>query len=154
MSDETGGEGRNFQFADELIHFDTPWYVPEDANWRIGRLDRLGRWPSRCHVERRFCAKEEEDGLLDCFAGNGFEVFSRSISGLEFALRELERTIVWTAIGEGKDGLAGLATGLKVSAENERGLQDESQDLLDEGSMERIECDRFPAGAIHALSVM
>src|SRR5205085_1567102 len=27
VSDETGGEGRNFQFATELIHFDTPWYA-------------------------------------------------------------------------------------------------------------------------------
>jgi ATP-dependent helicase HepA len=139
-SDETGGEGRNFQFADELIHFDTPWYASK-IEQRIGRLDRLGRVRRDVTSNVLLCEGEEEDGLLDCFA-NGFEVFSRSISGLEFALRELERTIVRTAIGEGKDGLVALAAGLKVSAENER-AQDESQDLLDEGSMERMSATAF-----------
>jgi ATP-dependent helicase HepA len=42
VSDETGGEGRNFQFAAELIHFDNPWYASR-VEQRIGRLDRLGR---------------------------------------------------------------------------------------------------------------
>src|SRR5690606_7536938 len=42
VSDETGGEGRNFQFADRLVHLDTPWYVAR-VEQRIGRLDRLGR---------------------------------------------------------------------------------------------------------------
>src|SRR5262249_18300643 len=27
VSDESGGEGRNFQFAEEVIHADTPWHV-------------------------------------------------------------------------------------------------------------------------------
>src|SRR5690606_36546770 len=27
VSDETGGEGRNFQFVDEILHVDTPWSV-------------------------------------------------------------------------------------------------------------------------------
>lgn len=42
LCDETGGEGRNLQGADFVIHIDLPW----DANaieQRIGRLDRLGR---------------------------------------------------------------------------------------------------------------
>src|SRR5665213_67035 len=139
-SDETGGEGRNFQFADELIHFDLPWYVSK-IEQRIGRLDRLGR--GRCDVTSNvlFSEGEEEDGVLDCFA-SGFEVFSRSISGLEFALRELEQKIVRTAICEGKDGLVELVAELKTASENER-AQDESQDLLDEASMERMSAAAF-----------
>src|SRR5690606_1350698 len=42
ISDELGGEGRNFQFADVLFHFDLPlasWILEQ----RIGRLDRVGR---------------------------------------------------------------------------------------------------------------
>lgn len=46
LCDETGGEGRNLQSADLVIHIDLPW----DANaieQRIGRLDRLGRRPEK-----------------------------------------------------------------------------------------------------------
>ena len=46
LCDYTGGEGRNFQCADYIIHIDLPW----DASMieqRIGRLDRLERDMSR-----------------------------------------------------------------------------------------------------------
>ena len=50
LCDYTGGEGRNFQCADYIIHIDLPW----DASMieqRIGRLDRLESfllYTSRC----------------------------------------------------------------------------------------------------------
>lgn len=46
LCDYSGGEGRNFQCADYIVHIDVPW----DANMieqRIGRLDRLERDSSR-----------------------------------------------------------------------------------------------------------
>ena len=46
LCDYTGGEGRNFQCADYVVHIDLPW----DASvieQRIGRLDRLERDMSR-----------------------------------------------------------------------------------------------------------
>ena len=42
VCDELGGEGRNFQIADSIIHFDMPW-SPIILEQRIGRLDRVGR---------------------------------------------------------------------------------------------------------------
>src|SRR5690606_36133702 len=39
---ELGIEGRNFQFADDLILFDLPLH-PELLEQRIGRLDRIGQ---------------------------------------------------------------------------------------------------------------
>ncbi|MCG8591123.1 MAG: SNF2-related protein [Proteobacteria bacterium] len=42
LASEAGGEGRNFQFCDRMVHFD----LPQDPTWleqRIGRLDRIGR---------------------------------------------------------------------------------------------------------------
>lgn len=44
ICDETGGEGRNFQNAAQVIHLDIPWNA-NALEQRIGRLDRLGRNP-------------------------------------------------------------------------------------------------------------
>lgn len=42
LCDKSGGEGRNLQNADYLIHIDLPWDINR-LEQRIGRLDRLGR---------------------------------------------------------------------------------------------------------------
>ncbi len=42
VSDESGGEGRNFEFCHRLVLFDLPWN-PATVEQRIGRLDRIGR---------------------------------------------------------------------------------------------------------------
>ena len=44
ICDETGGEGRNFQNASQVLHLDMPWNA-SILEQRIGRLDRLGRDP-------------------------------------------------------------------------------------------------------------
>ncbi len=47
---EVGGEGRNFQFAHHLVHYDLPW-SPATMEQRIGRLDRIGQTqPVDIHV--------------------------------------------------------------------------------------------------------
>lgn len=42
ISTEAGGEGRNFQFARNLVNYDLPWN-PMVVEQRIGRLDRIGQ---------------------------------------------------------------------------------------------------------------
>ncbi|HET9887707.1 MAG TPA: helicase-related protein, partial [bacterium] len=42
IATESGGEGRNFQFARRLVLFDLPW-DPAVVEQRIGRLDRIDR---------------------------------------------------------------------------------------------------------------
>src|ERR1035437_1313414 len=37
----TGSEGRNFQFARAVVHYDQPWQLAR-VEQRIGRLDRIG----------------------------------------------------------------------------------------------------------------
>ena len=140
VSDETGGEGRNFQFADELIHFDLPWHVSR-IEQRIGRLDRLGRsHPEVC--SNVLCSSGgEDDGLLCCLA-SGFEIFTRSISGLEFALSNLERTIVHAALNHGYEGLVLLHGEIKAQSEKER-AEDESQGVLDAASLDRKSAEVF-----------
>lgn len=42
ISTETGSEGLNFQFCNNLINYDLPWN-PMTVEQRIGRLDRIGQ---------------------------------------------------------------------------------------------------------------
>ncbi|MHA1371797.1 MAG: DEAD/DEAH box helicase, partial [Promethearchaeota archaeon] len=42
ISTEAGGEGRNFQFCNEMINYDLPWN-PVKLEQRIGRIDRIGQ---------------------------------------------------------------------------------------------------------------
>lgn len=140
VSDETGGEGRNFQFVDELIHFDLPWNVSR-IEQRIGRLDRLGRHIPEvcCHVV--YAEGSEDDGLLSCLE-NGFQIFARSISGLEFALSHLESNLIEGAIADGCEGLRPLAEKILENAKNER-AQDDVQALLDAASIERASAEVY-----------
>jgi len=135
VSDETGGEGRNFQFVDELIHFDSPW-VASRVEQRVGRLDRLGREKTSTEVVSNvfYAAGSLEAGLVNCYQ-NGLRIYERSVSGLEFALRETEERIVNTAMENGFDGLIAFTSELADIAEQER-VQDESEAILDEASYE------------------
>ena len=140
VSDETGGEGRNFQFVDELIHFDLPWSVSK-IEQRIGRLDRLGRKTSSVCSNVLFSIGEEEDGWLRCLE-SGFQIFTRSISGLEFALTALEAKISKTAISGGYEDLNALVDDIKERAELERS-EDDAQGVLDEASLDRVSAEVF-----------
>jgi ATP-dependent helicase HepA len=140
VSDETGGEGRNFQFVDELIHFDLPWHVSK-IEQRIGRLDRLGRKIPKVCSNVLFALGEEEDGWLKCLE-SGFQVFTRSISGLEFALSQLEGRIAQMAIAEGYEGLSLVVNDIKSGSEAER-VEDDVQGMLDEASLDRISAEVF-----------
>ena len=140
VCDETGGEGRNFQFADEIIHYDLPWHVAK-IEQRIGRLDRLGRKKPEVCSNVLFAPGEEEAGLLACLQ-HGFQIFSRSISGLEFALRDIETQLAATAVAEGIDGLQPLAAQIKQRAEAERAA-DDAQGVLDSASLERTAAEGF-----------
>lgn len=140
VSDETGGEGRNFQFVDELIHFDLPWHVSM-IEQRIGRLDRLGRkFPKVCS-NVLFSEGGEEEGMLNCLE-SGFQVFTQSVSGLEFALSDLEDRIAQTAIDDGFEGLNLLVNNIRDSVDAER-AEDDVQSMLDEASLDRVAAEPY-----------
>ena len=42
LCSESGGEGRNLQFANTLINFDLPWN-PQRIEQRVGRIHRIGQ---------------------------------------------------------------------------------------------------------------
>jgi ATP-dependent helicase HepA len=133
VSDESGGEGRNFQFAAAVFHYDTPWYVSR-VEQRIGRLDRLGRKVREVPSCVLFAEGTPEQDLVKCFA-EGFGVYAKSVSGLEFALRELEADVVRTLLsGPGAD-IDSYLPRLRERAEKERG-REETDAVLDEASFD------------------
>ena len=142
VSDESGGEGRNFQFVDLLIHYDTPWNVSR-VEQRIGRLDRLGRKSPQVKSVVVFDSTSVESGLVRCYR-EGLGVYKHSISGLEFALRDVESNIINCAIAieNEQEKLIQLVEDIKETVESERD-RDESEAVLDEASFDRKTAERF-----------
>ncbi|MDB4458732.1 SNF2-related protein [bacterium] len=140
VSDESGGEGRNFQFVDLLVHYDTPWNVSR-VEQRIGRLDRLGRESPQVKSVVICDSTSVEGGLVQCYR-DGLGVYNHSISGLEFALREVESDVINRAIESSYDGLLDLIEDIKETVELERD-RDESEAVLDEASFDRKTAERF-----------
>jgi ATP-dependent helicase HepA len=142
VSDETGGEGRNFQFADVVLHYDQPWQVSR-VEQRIGRLDRIGRTRYRKDVTSVVvCATGTiEEALVGCY-DLGFDVYRQSISGLEFSLREQEEQLTEVAITNGIEGLRSCIDGLRQAAINER-TRDDNDALLDWASFQESRVQRY-----------
>ena len=139
ISDETGGEGRNFQFAAELIHYDLPWQISR-IEQRIGRLDRLGRERTEVVSNLIISKGSKEDAWAGCLS-EGLEIFTQSISGLEFALRNIEMEVARNLIDDDQS-LWDMSAAIKVRVEEERFL-DESRNQMDEASYERIRAEAF-----------
>lgn len=142
VSDESGGEGRNFQFAHSLVHADLPWHLAV-IEQRIGRLDRLGREATSNQVISHICvsAGAWESGLFACYH-DGLDLFGTSVSGLEFALRHLQDEIVDAALTGGRDEMHDLVPRLQAIAAEER-VRDDSEALLDEASYHAARAERF-----------
>jgi len=81
LSGESGGEGRNFQFASHLVCVDLP-DSPLALEQRIGRLDRLGQHrPVEIHV-----VAEPDDGFLLDLYEKVIGIFEEPVGGLDAVL--------------------------------------------------------------------
>lgn len=103
LCDHSGGEGRNLQNADMVIHIDLPW----DANTieqRIGRLDRLGRDISKDAVSVIVHTKSTLEEELFKFWNEGLNVFTKSLSGLEIIMSEINASIISALVKDFKYG--------------------------------------------------
>jgi ATP-dependent helicase HepA len=88
-----------------------------------------------------FAESTVESGLVTCLA-EGFGVYERSISGLEFALRDAESRLVMKAIGSGEEGLREQTAAVRQLAADER-AKDEGDSVLDEASFDRAAAHSF-----------
>lgn len=93
LCDASGGEGKNFQIADYIVHLDLPWNA-SDMEQRIGRLDRLGRDVDKPVISLVLYEPDTlEESIFDMF-NKGLNVFTKSLSGLEIIMDELNRIIL------------------------------------------------------------
>lgn len=93
LSDSTGGEGRNFQNAEVLVHIDIPWNA-NALEQRIGRLDRIGRRDDLPVISVTFQALDTiEDDLIKLWS-DGVKIFRQAQSGIEIINEEIDRDIL------------------------------------------------------------
>jgi ATP-dependent helicase HepA len=101
VCDELGGEGRNFEMADWVVHLDTPVSVAR-IEQRIGRLDRIGRDPTRPIRSLVVRGPSLVERALQDIHEKVFSVYTRSVGGLEFVLPRLQGELR-RAMGCGED---------------------------------------------------
>ncbi len=92
ICDRSGAEGKNFQFADFIVHYDTPW-IPTDIEQRIGRLDRIGRKSNRPVNNVVLFSRDtiEEDLFEMC--KNDLQIYDQSLSGIEIVFDQITELI-------------------------------------------------------------
>ena len=104
LSDESGGEGRNFQYAEVIIHVDLPWSA-NTLEQRIGRLDRIGRPQDLKVVSVVPYARSTVEEDLFTIWENGLHIFTKSQSGLEIIMNEIDEKIQTAVCSDFKYGL-------------------------------------------------
>ena len=107
LSDESGGEGRNFQAADELICIDLPWSA-NILEQRIGRLDRIGRDKTKDVVSVIVYARDSVEGDLAAIWNKGLNIFNKSQSGLEIIMNDIDEQIRTAVMNDFKFGLSSI----------------------------------------------
>ena len=129
LCDYTGGEGRNFQCADYILHIDLPW----DANMieqRIGRLDRLERDPARPIVHSVVVyARDTFEEALFKFWNKGLKIFNQSLSGMEIIMSDINQEIVTAIQQDFKFGLLDKIPNIIKLADDMRATVRKEQNL-------------------------
>lgn len=134
LCDATGGEGRNFQNADWVIHVDLPW-TANAIEQRIGRLDRLGREPDHMKVKSVvFYGKDTIEEQLFRIWNEGLNLFRQSLSGLEIITAELNERISEAIFEDVHNGLENALSEIIDMTEDTRDAVEEEQ-LYDSGSI-------------------
>ena len=125
LCDETGGEGRNLQIADVIVHIDLPW----DANaieQRIGRLDRLGRDPQKTVLSVVIHTNDTLENELFRFWKEGLKVFTQSLSGLEIIMNDINKSIISAVTKDFRYGISGaIEEVVQASQKMEKDVREE-----------------------------
>ena len=135
IADASGEEGLNLHFAHGILHGDLPFSATR-IEQRIGRLDRFGRKIVGIR-QRVILPYDEDDSVWAAWLRvlvEGFQIFDRSISDVQFVLSQLEDELALAVHGRGASGLTDAIGSLQVRLADERLRQDE-QYALDQMAM-------------------
>ncbi|MBQ8514249.1 MAG: DEAD/DEAH box helicase family protein [Ruminococcus sp.] len=128
VCDETGGEGRNFQNAEMILHLDMPWNA-NALEQRIGRLDRLGRDPDMDVRSVVLYAEHSVEEQLFRIWRDGMKLFEQSLSGLEIITGELNGLIAEALLDDYYTGLTNAFDDILEQAEEMRESVEDEQDF-------------------------
>ena len=119
VCDKSGGEGRNLQIADYVVHIDLPWSI-NTIEQRIGRLDRLGRDIESAVTSVVVHSNNSYEEQLFKFWNEGLNVFNQSLSGLEIIMNDINQKIIESIKTDFEFGLYRLIPELIKEAEEMR----------------------------------
>ena len=148
LSGESGGEGRNFQFAAHLVNYDLP-DSPLALEQRIGRLDRLGQTrPVEIHV---LAGPGEEAFLADLY-DQVIGIFDEPVGGLDAVLASLPAELAELRRSGSEEARAAFRAELSRRVAAGRRAQREGYDpLLDLRSASLPELTALVRGAFERL---
>ncbi|WP_009634060.1 protein DpdE [Synechocystis sp. PCC 7509] len=131
ISDFSGEEGRNLQFADGLIHFDLPW-SPNRLEQRLGRIDRIG---GKVAVNSWLLAGVDlPDSPHQAWyelLKSGFGIFTQSIASLQFYVDEKLPELENILFNSGAKGLIEATSQIQTDIETEQ-VKISEQNVLDD----------------------
>jgi len=136
VSDELGGEGRNFQVASAVVHLDTPWSISRTEQ-RIGRLDRIARPADQDVLSAVALGPAEMERAVFETSRDIFRVYDQSIGGLEFGLPALQRQIIG-AMRRGAGALNDIRGELREAATAEVNRSDEAFECAMDSSKRQL----------------
>jgi ATP-dependent helicase HepA len=127
LSGESGGEGRNFQFAHHLVCADLP-ESPLVLEQRIGRLDRLGQTRP---VEIHLVVEPGEEAFLADLYEKEIGIFDEPVGGLDAVLASLPEELEALRARKGERSRAAFRRRLSEAVAAARKAQHEGDPLLD-----------------------
>ncbi len=138
LSTEIGSEGRNFEFARNLILFDIP-KLPDLLEQRIGRLDRIGQ-KNNIEIHVPFFKQSSEEVLFRWYHEglNAFESSPKGGTELYVSVREELASSLLSADTEVFD-----EEKLKTLIDKTKILHSQIEEKLEEGQDKLIELNSF-----------
>ncbi|GAU81821.1 protein DpdE [Bosea sp. BIWAKO-01] len=125
-------EGLNFSCADAIVHLDLPFSATR-LEQRLGRLDRFGR--KQDQIRHRIMMPSDDEhypwAAWQKLLAEGFLIYNRSISDVQFLLEDIEEEIVLALFERGARALEAMIPSIRARISDERGAQTE-QAVLDQ----------------------
>lgn len=110
---EIGSEGRNFQFAQDLVLFDLP-LNPDLLEQRIGRLDRIGQ-TATVNIHTPFYAGSAQEKLISWYH-NGLNAFEKTCAIGQSVYLHYAKTLLPLLVGNDEAAFAKLLSETQVHA--------------------------------------